>query len=126
MEGYAVKVKECSKKLTAKERIQIKDTTNSIKLDSATQQGDVLINPDYYAILEIHNEKSDNPDYLNYVIVDKTGQKYVTGSESFWSSFKGIYDEMAEDEGGEAWSVMATRIPSKNRPGKDFITCYVV
>ena len=102
MEGYAVKVRECSKKLTAKERIQIKDTTNSIKLDSATQQGEVLINPDYYAILEIHNEKSDSLDYLNYVVVDKTGQKYVTGSESFWNSFKGIYDEMAEDEDGEA------------------------
>ena len=43
------------------------------------------------------NEKSDtNKDYNNYMIVDKDGTKYITGSPSFWDSFNEIYEEMKE------------------------------
>ena len=124
MQGYSVKIAETSKELTAKERIQIKDTADAIKLDEATQNGDITINPLMYAILDIHNEKSDNVDYKNYVIVDKDGTKYVTGSESFFSTFIGIYDEMYGED--EEWGIKCTRLPSKNYKGKEFLTCSVV
>lgn len=124
MQGYSVSIKETSKSLTAKERIQIKDTTDCVKLDEATQENALIIQPDYYAILAIHNEKSDNVDYENYVIVDKDGTKYVTGSESFFTSFIGIYEEMANED--EEWGIKAYRMPSKNYKGKEFLTCSVV
>lgn len=121
---YSVTIEEVSKELTTKERVQLKDTTSAIRLDKATQEEAVLINPEFWATLKIHNEKSEDKDYLNYIIVDKDGQKYVTGSESFWDSFNDIVSEMAGSD--EEYSIRVFRSPSKNRPGKDFITCEIV
>ena len=123
MNGYSVAIKESSRELTAKQRIALKDTTNAVKLDEATQVEPVIINVDMYAILAIHNEKSENPDYDNYIVVDKNGTKYVTGSASFWSSFMDIFTEMEGED--EAWTLKVYRVPSKNYKGKDFITCSI-
>ena len=124
MNGYSVSIKETSRELTAKQRIALKDTTNAVKLDEATQIEPVIIDVDMYAVLNIHNEKSENPDYENYIVVDKNGTKYVTGSMSFWSSFMDIFSEMAGED--EDYSIKAYRVPSKNYKGKDFITCSIV
>ncbi len=123
MADFKVEIKESSKELTAKQRISIKDTTSAIKLDMATQQAPVIINPDFWCVLNVHNSKADPTDYENYIIVDKSGDKYVTGSQSFWSSFKSIADEMAGED--EEWSVKAYRVESKNYKGKEFITCSI-
>lgn len=123
MNGYSVSIKETSKNLTAKERIAIKDTTSAVKLDEATQVESVLISPEMFAVLSIHNDKSDNPDYENYIVVDKDGRKFVTGSTSFWTSFMDIWTEMENEE--EDWSVLVYRHPSKNYKGKEFITCSI-
>lgn len=124
MTGYEVKVAEVSRELTGKQKIQLKDTTDCVRLDKATQEGAVLIDVDFWAELEIHNEKSDDKDYKNYVVVDKDGTRYVTGSESFWSAFRNIFDDMAGSD--ESWQLKVYRMPSKNRQGKDFITCSIV
>lgn len=124
MTGYSVKIVEVSQELTAKDRIKLKDTTDAIKLDEATQSGSVVITPAMYAVLDIHNEKSDNTDYKNYIIVDKNGDKFVTGSEGFWTSFIEIAEEM-EDE-NEEYSIKVYRVPSKNYKGKEFLTCSVM
>ena len=123
MTNYKVEIRDCSAQLTAKQRIALKDTTSAIKLDLATQDAPVIIYPDYYAVLGIHNEKSDNPDYENYVVVDKNGDKYVTGSQSFWSSLTEIADEMAGED--EEWGIKVYRVESKNYKGKEFITCSI-
>ena len=123
MNGYAVAIKESSRELTAKQRIALKDMTDAVKLDEATQVEPVMINVDMYAVLDIHNEKSENPDYENYIVVDKNGTKYSTGSESFWSSFMDIYTEMEGED--EEWALKVYRVPSKNYKGKDFITCSI-
>lgn len=124
MNTYSVEIKETNRKLTAKERISIKDTTSCFKLDEATQVEDVIIYPVLWAILSVHNEKSENPDYEVYVVVDKSGKKYVTGSQSFWNAFVTIYDEMAGED--EEWGLRIYRIPSKNYKGKEFITCTII
>lgn len=128
MEGYICKIASCSKQLKAAERIKIKDLSNAIALDNAvTDDTPLLITPDFYAELDVHNEKSKDKDYKKYVIVDVAGNKYTTGSESFWSAFKGIADEMAEaveaGEDAEGYSVEVYRLPSKNYQGKSFLTC---
>ena len=124
MTGYSVEISELSRELSAKERIALKDTSDATKLDVACDEGSVIIEPVAYAVLGIHNEKSDNKDYNNYVIIDKDGQKYVTGSESFWSSFMDIYNEMQGED--ESWSIKAYKLDSKNYKGKKFLTCSII
>ena len=85
MEGYSVKIVNASKELTAKERVMLKDTTGAVSLDEATQGAPLVIDPDFYAALSVHNEKAEDKDYMKYIIVDKAGTRYVTGSESFMS-----------------------------------------
>ena len=121
---YSVEIREASRELTAKQRIKLKDTSDAISLDTACEENDVIIDPVDYAVLAIHNEKSDNVDYENYVIIDKNGDKYVTGSESFWISFMDIYNEMQGEE--EAWSIKVYKLDSKNYKGKKFITCSII
>ena len=124
MNGYAVEIRETNKELTARERIRLKDTSDAVKLDEATKEAEVIITPVAYAILAIHNEKSDNKDYEVYLIEDANGTKYVTGSESFFSAFMDIYSDMDGEE--EAWQVKAYRLPSKNYKGKEFLTCSII
>lgn len=124
MEGYKVTIKEVSKELSARERIAIKDTSNAIKLDTACNNDKLVIDPDVFAVLNIHNEKSDNIDYENYVIIDKNGNKYVTGSASFWSSFMEIMDEMKNED--EEFSICVYKMDSKNYKGKQFLTCSIM
>lgn len=126
MTGYNVTIKETSRELTARERIAIKDTTDVERLDACTKDGnEVIITPVAWALLEVHNEKAkDDKDYYNYVIVDKDNTRYVTGSESFFTSFREIWDEMSET--GEVFEIKAYQRPSKNYRDKSFITCSIV
>lgn len=121
--AYSASIKESSRELTAKERIMLKDTTSAVKLDQATQVEDIHISVDSYAILNIHNDKATPTDYENYIILDKNGTKYVTGSQSFWNAFMDIFTEMENES--EEWSIRVYRHPSKNYSGKDFITCAI-
>lgn len=120
---YSATVETASKELSARERIMVKDFTNAIKLDVATADGQPLVvTPDYYAVVNVHNEKSDNKDYKKFVIVDKEGNKFVTGSENFFDSFMNIYNEMQ----GEPFDLSIYQAPSKNYKNKTFLTCSIV
>ena len=124
MNGYSVKIAFCSKELSARDRVAIKDTTNAVPVDEATKAGKVSIDMDFYAHLIVHNEHADDKDYDKYVIVDKDGTKYVTGSRSFVSALEEIVDEMIDS--GEEYRLEAYRMPSKNYKGKEFLTCSIV
>lgn len=125
MDDYKVSIKEVSRELTARERIMLKDTSNAVKLDMAANGATTLIiEPAAYAVLNIHNEKSDNKDYNNYIIMATDGTKYVTGSPSFWTAFKEIWDEMENED--EAFSIVVYKMESKNYKGKQFLTCSIV
>ena len=124
MTGYSVKIVNASKELSARDRVAVKDTTNAIALDDATKDSPLVIAIDYYVELAIHNEKSEDKDYKKYVVVDKSGNKFVTGSESFFTAMLEIMDEMAES--GENFEIQVYRMPSKNYKGKEFLTCSIV
>lgn len=127
MEGYKATLISASKQLTTKEKILLKDTSDAVKLDAFTQEhGEVVIKPAFYATLSVHNEKSSNPDYMKYIIVDEDGTKYTTGSEAFWRSFTDIVDEMADAGDDEEYAIKVYRMPSKNYSGKDFLTCSII
>ena len=124
MTGYSVKIQYCSKELTARDRVAIKDTTNAVSLDEATKDSNVIIDLDYYAKLAVHNEHSEDKDYNKYIIVAKDGTKYVTGSTSFLTAMEEIVEEMADS--GEDFQLEVYRMPSKNYKGKEFLTCSIV
>lgn len=122
---YKAMVEDASWTMTAREKLRYTDLTDAIQLDEATQSGDVIIDVDKWAVINVHNEKSDTVDYMKYVIIDKDEQVYVTGSESFWKSFVQIYEVMS-DEGETTYAIKVYRRESKNYKGKDFITCRII
>lgn len=122
---YEVKINSVSKELTARERVMLKDTRNAIKLDEAIKDTTLVISPAYYAVLDIHNEKSkEDKDFQNFIVVDTAGNKYVTGSASFFEAFTEIVEEMSGT--GEEYEVEIYKLDSKNYKGKQFITCSIV
>ena len=127
MEGYKVSIVEASKTLTAKERIACKDFSNAVALDSAVSDGEeLIITPAAFVILSVHNERSRNDkDYTKYLLLDSSGVKYVTGSESFFTSFRSIFEEMAAEAPDEEYTITCYRKPSQNYSGKSFLTCSI-
>lgn len=122
---YEVKIRETSKELTPRERIKIKDFTNAGQLDELCNDGEFIISPDFFAILDVHNERSEkDKDYVKYLIVDKTGNKFVTGSNSFFKSLMEIWEEMKPT--GEEFDISVYKVPSKNYKGKSFLSCSIL
>lgn len=126
MEGYKAVVARASKELSAKEKIMLKDMSDAVKLDDAVKEQAIVIKPDFYAIINVHNEKSDTKDYTKIVIVDgDSGIKYTTGSMPFITTFEDIMQEM-EDAGETDFSLKVYAKESKNYKGKYFITCSII
>mgnify|MGYP000319215703 FL=1 len=127
MTNYSVKVVESSKELTKKETVMFKDLSDAVNLSEFIDEHDgaVMVDVESWVELAIHNENAkdgQNKDYTNFVVVDKNGTRYYTGSESFWSSFKDIWCEMSDST--EEWSLKVYKKQSKGK--KDFITCSVM
>lgn len=124
MEGYSVKIVNSTKPLTAKQRIAVKDFTNAAQLDELTQNGNVIIDVDNLVYCEVHNERAKDKDYKKYVVIDKAGNKFVTGSKSFVTSLMDILREMEGEE--EDYQIEVYRMDSKNHKGKQFLTCSII
>lgn len=121
MEGYSATIINASKEISKKEQVQLKDTGDCVQLDTVCNEP-VLIDVDFYVVLQIHNEKSDTKDYDKLVIKDKNGTKYITGSQAFMSSFLDIMNEMEDYD--EEFQIKAYKLPSKNF-SQPFLTCSV-
>ena len=96
-----------------------------IALDEAINEETpkLMIDVAGYVVASVHNEKSDNVDYEKFIIIDKDGQRYITGSHPFFSSFKEIWDEMKNEN--EDWAITAYKRESNNYKGKEFLTCTI-
>lgn len=124
MEGYSVKVVKASVELTGKQKVALKDITNAHKLDTVvTPDEHFILKPIYTAELEVHNEHSENKDYKIFVLVDEKGEKYITSSQSFTSSYYDIAEEMEGES--EDWELDIYKIESKNYKGRYFLTCSI-
>lgn len=123
---YSAKVVEATRELTGKERVAIKTFANARQLDVVTQnyEDGVLIDIDYVAKVAVHNEKSDNKDYIKYIYMDKDGIMYVSGSETLYRAYQEIAEEMENED--EDWAIKVIRKESSNYKGKDFLTCVIV
>lgn len=117
---YSVKVIESSRELSKKEIVSLKQSASMIKLDEVAP---VTIRPVGYALLDIHNDKLDNPDYKHIVIIDDDGSKYVTGSQTFMNNFMDIWSDLSDEPD---WELSVFKRDSKNYKGKQFLTCDVI
>ena len=128
--NYSATITETSMELTAREKVMFKDTQNAVSLldlakDAKANGAKAIVeNIKGYVVLDIHNEKSDDVDYKNYLIVDGNGDKYVTGSASFMNSFMDIFKEMKDET--EPWSIQLNLLPSKNYKDKEILTCSLI
>ena len=128
--NYSATIIEASRELTARERVMFKDTQNAISMndfaESAKAEGGkaIIENVKDYVHISVHNDKSDDKDYDNYLVIDATGEKYVTGSQAFLNSFMDIYNEMKDET--EPWGIQLNLIPSKNFKGKNVLTCSLI
>jgi len=124
---YLATIEECStgfENLSKRDRIALKDTTDAVSLDEVVPDDTtnyVIENVTAYAVLNVHNEAADDKDYKKHIIIGGSG-KYVTGSESFYRSFRDIFDEMD----GETFDLKCYKKPSNNFKGKFFLTCSIV
>ena len=120
---FSVTIKEASKELSAIERIKLKDLTDAKNINNLVDsEGEQLIDVDMFALLEVHNERSDDKDYEQFLIVAKDGSKYYTGSGSFIEAFYNIYDELKQ-EGIEDYTIKCYGVESKNYKGRLFLSC---
>lgn len=127
--NYRAEIVESSRELSPKERVMFKDLGNAIQLvdfahEAIENGGKAIIEVHDYAVVSIHNDATEDKDYTNYLIIDKNNQKYYTGSQSFWNSFKNIYDEMKDSD--EEWGIELNLLPSKNYKGKEILTCSLI
>lgn len=121
---FSVKIAYASKELDIEDRIRLKDTRDSNSLEVISRDGAKILNIVAYAVLNVHNEKSDDKDYRQYVFLDKDGNKYMTGSEPFFNSFTDIWEEL--DEAGvpeDSRKFKIYQLPSRNYAGRNFVTC---
>ena len=113
------------KTLSKKDQLQLKDLSDAIKLDQATQEkGTVIIEEVVNMVsLKLVSDDPQNPqEYAKTVITDAEGNRFVTGSESF---SRRAWD-IAEDMDGEPFGLKVYRRPSKNFAGREFLSCSVI
>lgn len=125
--NFNSKITLSSKELTKKEQVKLKSLDDCISLDTAIEGHDdsLIIDLDFYAQLEVHNENSKkDKDYIKLIMVDKNGSKYITGSAPFMRSFFDIVEDMEDSD--EEWQLKCYRRPSANYQDRDFFSCSIL
>lgn len=123
MKDYSVKIIDSSREFKGKDAIIIKDVSNADPLNKLSADGEFIFKPVDFAVLEIHNERSENKDYTVYVLVGDDGSMYSTSSDNFFDTFIDIFEELQELD--EEWALKVFQKNSKKREGQKFMTCAV-
>ena len=123
---YQATITESSRDFTAREKLKYTDTAGMIKLaDSLKEHDELVLQIVDYAVVEVENAKAkEDNEYRQYVLIANDDKVYYTGSESFWNSYKQIFDVMKEED--EEYEIKIYRVASKNRQGQSFITCSII
>lgn len=122
---YEINVRESSKELTKADKARLINISGVEALDVIVpNDGSIIIEPVDYVAIDIHNDKAkgESKDYSNYLIYTADGKVYRTGSETFWTAFKSIWDIFNDGE-KEPFNLNVFKAPSKNYSGKYFLTC---
>lgn len=124
--GYKAELEYVSKEeLSPIEKVKLLDVSDAHSLDELVKRNTTVeINFDYYAKINIHNEHSNgDKDYVKYIVVDKDGNKFVSGSQSLMNSLEDIIDNLSS-LGCTEFRLKVYSKPSKNYSG-NFLTCSI-
>lgn len=126
--GFTAEVVYASKEdITAKEKVMIKDVSGAEKFDDLCKVDSIIIDVDWYALIDIHNEAAtDRKDYRNILVVGKDGRRFITGSTSFMDKFEDIYEDLESIGALDQMTIEVYTKDSAKRQGKYFITCRLV
>lgn len=126
MKAYKAEVIDSHKELTARERIQMKEFSDSIRVT------DLIANSEYpvitvcgYAAVHVTNDAAEDPkerDYTKYQFIDSDGIKYSTSSASLYEAVTDIYNELE----GQDVTVRFCSKQSRNFKGGEFLTAVLV
>ena len=123
MAEFKSEIITASKDLTVIEAIKLKDLADAENINGIVDAaGNIDITVKMYAKVRVHNERSDDQEYEQLVILADDGRKYYTGSKSFMESFESLADELAE-HGIFEFTVHCFGRESKNYKGRYFLTC---
>lgn len=125
MSEYKVDFERASRELTPEERIKIKYLEKGKLLSDIMQDGDVILDVEFYVMVMITNEQSETGRYPRLYIWDSAGELYTTGSESIISRFCDMFDELAECRDVPISVCFGLR-DSKKRSGSKYGVCYPV
>lgn len=121
-----------SKELTTKEKFALSHESNAIALDKAIvdeNSDPIIIDVDMWVQRKIHNDNAriSRPDYEDLILVDKSGLKYSSGSDTLIRNFKECWEAMEQiRKEGDVALLQVFKKPSRNNAGKCFITCTIV
>lgn len=122
-EGYKATLRESSRELSPIEKFRVTDMGNAQPLDVLTNDGPLLIDYAFYAVVDVVNPMSkDNQEYTKYVVGDKAGNLYITSSDSFYTQLQAIIECMGDADG---WMLEVFQKASSNYPGRNFLTATV-
>lgn len=123
--NYSARVVSATTDLTGRQMVALRNFSDMVQLNDITKEGDVIIDLDCVVCVKVHNEKSDNKDYMKYIFVDRDGTKYITGSEPLYREYTDIEDALKDAGDTEPISIKVMRKQSKNNQN-DFLTCILV
>ena len=123
---YSVAIESTSRELTVKEKIQLPDLADAVRLDEAVQpDAPLIIDVDAVVVLAIHNEKAkEDKDYNTIVILAKDGTKYSTSSYNVYNAIDNIVNACIEG-GVTDYSIKVLKRESNNYKGKYFLTATI-
>ena len=125
---FETKIIEGTREYKGRDKLFMSDVTDATSINKAAEDakndgGRISFGVKEYAVVEVHNDQSkENKDYVNYVFLDNAGQKWYTGSKSFFEAFKRILDAME----GEPFEIAVNLIPSSNYAGRNILSCSIV
>lgn len=123
--NYSAQIEYTSKELSRKEQAQLMQADfPSLEKNVLSDGSEFVLDVDFYSIVKIHNEKTENKDYRICVVFCKDGSAYSTGSESFISRLEEAYEIM--DGSDEEWKLAVFKKNSKTRTGAQFLSCRVI
>ena len=123
---------KASKELSTKEKFALSHETNAIALDKAIvdeNSDPIIIDVDMWVQRKIHNENArmSRADYEDLILIDKSGLKYSSGSDTLIKNFADCWEPIQTIRAeGDTALLQVYKRPSRNNAGKCFITCTIV
>ena len=98
-ERYTAHVEESSHTLSPKQALIMCDMSSHSPLADCVKTGEVIpIDVAGYAVISIHNPKAKKEkNYKYFIVEDKDGKTYYTGSNSFVEQFMFFWDVMKDN-----------------------------